>query len=181
MSTRSVLVRWKDGIPAVITLTSQTEQGHHSSQTVYTSILDKRLSSFNRYGPAKSAHSCGETYVCGTAEQRPRGNRKIPMSDRSPHMTGRVGWRHDRVHFACLRMSDWGVCNGMTQVAATKAAEKAAGLKKAASTAKSEEMHLFSRIPSEDSVAGRIKNWGDKIKKLQARYLSSGLPRAGVV
>lgn len=55
------------------------------------------------------------------------------------------------------------------KVAATKAAETAATMKKQALKAKSEEMHLFAKNPSEESLVGRIKNWTEKIKKLQVR------------
>ncbi|CAM9151439.1 unnamed protein product [Pylaiella littoralis] len=55
------------------------------------------------------------------------------------------------------------------KVAATKAAESAAALRKAAQKSKQETMHLFAKNPGEDSVAGRIKNWTDKIKKLQIK------------
>lgn len=55
------------------------------------------------------------------------------------------------------------------QVAATKANEVAQGLKKAAAKSKQEEMHLFAKTPSEESLIGRIKSWGDKIKKLAVR------------
>lgn len=34
---------------------------------------------------------------------------------------------------------------------------------------KQETMHLFAKNPSEESVVGRIKNWTEKIKKLQVR------------
>lgn len=59
----------------------------------------------------------------------------------------------------------------LTQVAATQANEAAQNLKKAAAKSKQEEMHLFAKTPGEESLAGRIKNWGDKIKKLQVRII----------
>ncbi|CAM9511012.1 unnamed protein product, partial [Ectocarpus fasciculatus] len=53
------------------------------------------------------------------------------------------------------------------KVAATKASATAATLRKAAQQAKQEAMHLFAKKPSAESVEGRIKTWGDKIKKLK--------------
>lgn len=40
-------------------------------------------------------------------------------------------------------------------------------LKKAVQQSKSETSHLFAKNPGEDSVVKRIKNWSEKIKKLQ--------------
>lgn len=51
-------------------------------------------------------------------------------------------------------------------MAATIAAEAAATLRKVAQKGKQEEMHLFAKIPGEESLVGRIKSWGEKIKKL---------------
>ena len=52
-------------------------------------------------------------------------------------------------------------------MAATKAYEAAMALKKADKQSKSATSHLFAKSPSEDSVAKRIKNWSEKIKKLE--------------
>lgn len=57
-----------------------------------------------------------------------------------------------------------------TQVAATKAFEAATALRKAALKAKSETSHLFAKNPGEESLVGRIKNWSEKIKKLQVNH-----------
>lgn len=54
-------------------------------------------------------------------------------------------------------------------MAATKAGETAKALRKEAQQAKQEAMHLFAKNPSAESVEGRIKNWADKIKKLQVK------------
>lgn len=40
-------------------------------------------------------------------------------------------------------------------------------LKKNVAQSKSETSHLFAKNPAEDSVVKRIKNWAEKIKKLQ--------------
>ncbi|CAB1107562.1 unnamed protein product [Ectocarpus sp. CCAP 1310/34] len=41
-------------------------------------------------------------------------------------------------------------------------------------------MYLFAKNPSAESVEGRIKNWGDKIKKLQrvSLWITAPLSRA---
>lgn len=52
-------------------------------------------------------------------------------------------------------------------MAATRATELANELKKKATKAKAESAHLFGKTPSEESIVSRIKNWGEKIKKLQ--------------
>ncbi|CAB1114380.1 unnamed protein product [Ectocarpus sp. CCAP 1310/34] len=65
-------------------------------------------------------------------------------------------------------------------VAATKAGETAKATRKAAQQAKQEAMYLFAKNPSAESVEGRIKNWGDKIKKLQrvSLWITAPLSRA---
>ncbi|CAN0211366.1 unnamed protein product [Ectocarpus sp. 4 AP-2014] len=60
------------------------------------------------------------------------------------------------------------------KVAATKAGETAKALWKEEQQAEQEAMHLFAKNPSAESVEGRIRNWGDKIKKLQhSAFLAS--------
>ncbi|CAB1104174.1 unnamed protein product [Ectocarpus sp. CCAP 1310/34] len=53
------------------------------------------------------------------------------------------------------------------KVATMKTGETAKATRKAAQQANQEAMYLFAKNPSAESVEGRIKNWGDKIKKLQ--------------
>lgn len=60
----------------------------------------------------------------------------------------------------------------LVQVAATMAEEAAKTLKKQAAKSKQETLHLFAKTPSEESIESRIKNWSDKINKLQARLLA---------
>lgn len=66
---------------------------------------------------------------------------------------------------------------------ATQLTEKVALMKKAVMQSKQETMHLFGKVPGEDSLVSRIKNWADKIKKLEVMStmfffrLSCHLPR----
>ncbi|CAM9286516.1 unnamed protein product, partial [Sphacelaria rigidula] len=53
------------------------------------------------------------------------------------------------------------------KVRATQLTEKVALMKKAVMQSKQETMHLFGKVPGEDSLVSRIKNWADKIKKLE--------------
>lgn len=55
----------------------------------------------------------------------------------------------------------------LLQVAATKAHEAAMALKKAVQQSKAAMSHLFAKTPTQESLVNRIKNWDEKIQKLE--------------